>query len=1041
MFNIRDAMANITDAILQGLDGLLEWISTSLNQTADSYCKLESADSRHTLVGHDGSLVSIIKIQGATQLVGQQEFDKMHQGITNTLAPSLSRAGHGVQVFFEYDQSLVKKEISDIFSPAKATARRLHLDLADLFSEREEHMSKYCASERCFIVIWTRGSVLTGDQLKQSNKDKTEKLAEYKKNIHIKTKELLVEANHGQKLSQAQLDEVDKIKNLPLHKHAQNVFAAIPELREAHNSFVSRVLTDLNGLNLYSILLDIHAAVYEIRKSVDPNVTNYDWRPFLPGDSIPLRSMQDKKGHDISNIMWPSLSRQIIPRDAEILDLRTCRIGDRIYSTMFIDLFPKDIKPFIDLFSRTLSCGIPWRISFLIESDGIRTLGMKPLLASILSFASSENPLINDAVELLNKLNNSSDEAIVRLKVALSTWCDAEDKKLLRARSAELLKAVQGWGQCEVGEIAGDSFAAALSSALAISPDSVATPSVAPLSDVVKMLPFTRPASPWGTGAALFRSPDGKPWAYQPGSTQQTTWIDLIYARPGSGKSVLSNTINLALCLQGGIKRLPRISIIDIGPSSSGLISLIKEALPADKKHLAAYHRLRLTPDYSINPFDTQLGCRYPTPQERSFLVNFITLLATPVGEAKPYDGITDMAGMIVDELYKNSADDQNPNIYNANILKEVDQELVKLKMNIDQQTSWWEVTDALFKAGKKHLASIAQRYASPIMADAVSICRSQIIEDLYGKIIAPTGEPIIAAFSRMISSAVREYPILSKVTAFDLGEARIVSLDLDEVAKSGGEAADRQTAIMYMLARYVLAKNYYLTEDNLEDFPETYREHHRERILELREDPKRLVMDEFHRTSKAHAVREQVLVDMREGRKWKVQVALLSQSLDDFDEVMVEFATSIFIMDAGPKQAVDKSVETFGLSETARFALSTRVHGPRAEGATFLAQFATKMGLNTQLCTATLGPIELWAFNTTAEDARIRNALYKRIGAAETRKLLAMLYPNGSIAKVVEERLAQMRENNDKLTSEEDSINVIDQLIEEILEVYQSQH
>ena len=75
--------------------------------------------------------------------------------------------------------------------------------------------------------------------------------------------------------------------------------------------------------------------------------------------------------------------------------------------------------------------------------------------------------------------------------------------------------------------------------------------------------------------------------------------------------------------------------------------------MPADKRHLVAYHRLRMTPEYSINPFDTQLGSRFPTPQERSFLVNFLTLLATPVGAEKPYDGISDMAGLIVDEVYK----------------------------------------------------------------------------------------------------------------------------------------------------------------------------------------------------------------------------------------------------------------------------------------------------------------------------------------------------------------------------------------------------
>ncbi len=75
--------------------------------------------------------------------------------------------------------------------------------------------------------------------------------------------------------------------------------------------------------------------------------------------------------------------------------------------------------------------------------------------------------------------------------------------------------------------------------------------------------------------------------------------------------------------------------------------------------------------------------------------------------------------------------------------------------------------------------------------------------------------------------------------------------------------------------------------------------------------------------------------------------------------------------------------------------ALKTRVHGPREGGATFLAQFATKSGINTQLLTNTLGPIELWAFSTTAEDARLRNLLYQKIGPTEARRVLANLFPS----------------------------------------------
>ncbi|MFN7095988.1 MAG: type IV secretion protein IcmB, partial [Gammaproteobacteria bacterium] len=527
-----------------------------------------------------------------------------------------------------------------------------------------------------------------------------------------------------------------------------------------------------------------------------------------------------------------------------------------------------------------------------------------------------------------------------------------------------------------------------------------------------------------------------KPWPFHPGSTMQTTWIDIIYARPGSGKSVLSNTLNLGLCLLGGIKRLPRIAIVDIGPSSSGLISLLKEALPPQKRHLVAYHRLRMTPEYSINPCDTQLGARFPTPQERSFLVNFITLLATPIGADRAYDAIPDLVGMVVNEMYQALADEGKAYTYTAGLEPIVDTILEEISFIRDQHTTWWEVTDALFLAGFTYEAMLAQRYAMPLISDAASICRTKAVEDLYGDITAPTGEKLIDAFSRMISGAVREYPILSRVTNFDLGDARVVSLDLDEVAKTGGEAADRQTAVMYMLARYILARNYYLTEENVGDMPEKYQAYHRERVTELREDPKRIVFDEFHRTSKAKAVRDQVVVDMREGRKWKVQVALISQSLDDFDDVMVEFATSVYIMDAGPQQAVKKTAAVFGLSETAQTALSTRVHGPREGGATFLAQFATKTGVNTQLLTSTIGPVELWAFSTTAEDAKLRNILYQRLGPTDARRLLARLFPSGSATKLIEERLNTAKQT-EGFIGEVDTLSIVDQLAQDILVAY----
>ena len=417
-------------------------------------------------------------------------------------------------------------------------------------------------------------------------------------------------------------------------------------------------------------------------------------------------------------------------------------------------------------------------------------------------------------------------------------------------------------------------------------------------------------------------------------------------------------------------------------------------------------------------------------------MVNFLTLLTTPRVAAKPYDGMPDLAGMVVDELYKSMADEFNPTPYAPGLEEFIDSILEEIGFVRDSKSTWWEVTDALYSAGFSHEALLAQRYAMPLLADAASICRTSSIEDLYEKVTAPTGESLINSFSRMISGSVREYSILSRVTSFDIGDARVVSLDLDEVAKSGGDAADRQTSVMYMLARYVLARHYYLTEESMTEIPDQYKDYHKQRILEIREDPKRIVYDEFHRTSKSQAVRDQVIIDMREGRKWKVQISLLSQSVDDFDSVMVDFGTAIYIMDAGPSQTVEKTCQIFGLSNTAKVALRTRVHGPRQGGATFLVQYATKNGVHVQLLTLTLGPIELSAFSTTAEDAAVRNQLYRHLGPAEARRVLANLFPNGTVGKEVEERLAAIKAQ-EGLIEEDAKESVIEQLINDILAAY----
>ena len=1005
---------SVFGSLLDGMDNVFLWLSSTVKQSIADYCDIETAEDEFNLVAKDGSLMSVVRINGSKSLIGARNFfNNIVDPMDGALTQPFSGKAHMIQFYFVQDPERTESEIRRYLEPAAQTLDRLNLDMSDMLEERVKNLSNWTNYESCFMVLWTRPIGLSKADLKYDKHKKVEAL---------------------------------KSVTAPLNR-AQNPLAAMSVLHDRHGSFVSGVIADLSKCGLATVLLKSHDACREIRSSIDADWTAPDWLPLLPGDKVTPQLRKGFMEAEEWDIVWPKLPPQLAPRDAIILNDSMVQIGQKIYAPIYIDLFPRDPTPFRDLFGKLMNRNLPWRASFLIEGDGLSALGFKKMAASILGFASGDNKLINQSIDRLMELKTMA-ETVVKIRASFCTWGSASDKEEVGRRASDLARAVEGWGSCDVCEVTGDPISGIASSALGYTYSNIGTAAAAPLKDVLSMMPLGRPSSPWESGAVTFRSPDGKLLPYQPGSQLQTTWISLIFAKPGSGKSVLLNMTNLALCLSPGIKRLPRIAIVDIGPSSSGLISLIQEALPNGKKHLAAYHRLKMTRDYAINPFDTQLGCRFPTALERAFLINFLALLVTDVSRESPFTGMPGLVTAVIDEMYRKASDKEMPHPFSKGVETKVDEAVDAVGLHIDKKTTWWEVVDVLFLNGYFHEASIAQRHAVPVVADAALCAQDEKIKNTYGKVHIDTGEDLVTSFNRMIADSLQYYPILSRPTAFDIGDARIVSLDLDEVAKTGGPVADRQTSVMYMLARYLLAKDFYITENSLNEMPypahleipgsipcKEYKDHHRVRIEEIREDLKRICYDEFHRTSKAQTVRDQILVDMREGRKWGVDVTLASQALEDFDPIMMEFATGIFVMDGGNAQTVDKIAKVFAFQDPAeQAALQHSVHGPKKGGGTFLAKFSTKSGWYTMLLTSTLGPIELWAFSTTAEDVAIRNKLYQKIGPKIARKVLAQRYPGGSAASDVEERKEKLRSNGTNIDS--DGSNIIEIVVNELLEI-----
>ena len=370
------------------------------------------------------------------------------------------------------------------------------------------------------------------------------------------------------------------------------------------------------------------------------------------------------------------------------------------------------------------------------------------------------------------------------------------------------------------------------------------------------------------------------------------------------------------------------------------------------------------------------------------------------------------MIGPVIDAAFAMRSDERagnEPNAYTPDRDAAVDSALAAAGCRLPADPAWWDVVDALFDAGATPAAAAAQRFAVPLLSDLASAVRQPSVQALVARATwGASGETVTEAFIRILTGAADAWPIFFHPTAFDTAGARVAAIDLREVAPTGSAEADRQTAAVYMLARHALTRHWWIDEEAAEAIPERYRDWHRHRLRDIREAPKRLAYDEFHRASRARAVVDQVERDIRETRKLRVTVSLASQRLEDFSPALVELANRIWVLGAGGKRAeITALASLFDLSETLQAAVRNDLTGPAAGGAPALLIATGDGGRIEQVVVNSPGPAELWALTTSPRDVALRARLYQAVAPAEARSLLARAFPAGTAASRIEAELA----------------------------------
>ena len=421
-------------------DPITNVLLRTLRQPIESYIRLETADDETTFVSKDGSLVTLIALNGATQIVGPSEYNNIVESATLKLGSRFDRPGQALQIYFERNPDKTDEMMRKLIRPTRLTAKIIGLDLDDLLDEREKNLARFVSAERAFFVLWTRPAVLTKANIAEETKER-------KKNKWVAARE------------------------------SQFPFAAMEALRTRHSSFKSGVISALEELQLRVSPVEVHEAIRAIRESIYPGRDHSQFMACLPGDPIPPRAPTTKM--DYSDVLWPSLASQIAIGSAEILKPTIVRVDNLIWAAIDMTLAPMEPAPFPALFSRIQEAKIPFRISYLIESGGIQGSQFRKNVASILAFTSSTNQQIRKSLEVLAAY--ARNKPVVKLRISLATWAPDDNVGLLQQRISMLIQAVESWGYCQVSQDSGDALSGLMSSALAIHCASTAPAAVAPL--------------------------------------------------------------------------------------------------------------------------------------------------------------------------------------------------------------------------------------------------------------------------------------------------------------------------------------------------------------------------------------------------------------------------------------------------------------------------------------------------------------------------------------------------------------------------------
>lgn len=997
------------DRIVDNIDAILSYGHSAIWRTNPrEFIELATTDDDMTFVTRDGSLVSLLKVKGLTSNLYDDELRAVIEEISEITGRDLIKSGsHHLSISFEFDPDAAYTYCKQTLRATALTGTRYGMgEFMDLIvEEKARKLADYCQVENTYIALYTTPAAIHKSDMSAQIKERTDAMHTW-----------------------------PEVAEAMLHD------TAYPQLRVEHKtmvkSFVAQLskLSSLKDVGLMLNIVSVRSYLKEVRRIAHPG-TPRTWEPRIAEDfmkevQVPVKfSRRDRKNADF--MMAPSIGQQIFSESPTTVGLKYAVMGNRIHYATAISRGPTDPQTFDHLLQQAAELRLPFRICFSLKGRGAGVDYLNTMLALTFPWMSSANAQVKESYKGLQKYENKMNGVVPAMFITACTWAPVKasyskkngtvyDMEEISNRATKLNRVLQSWGGCQTTDAFAAPIEAVLSSQAGVYDKPMGSIMAPTMPDAIGLSPLFRPTTSWTQqdGNVLLRTDGGRLMHYQQTSGRQSAWVTLLVGPMGFAKSTTLNTLNLYYILTPSQEpELPFLRSLDVGPSSRSIVDLVLASVGPDKQNIAKYIRIQNTNDYQFNPFDTPFGCEFPLPNQLNYLANLIdtichSMQANPAVKAQ----LPGIVSTIIKETYQAFASTENGGSrqrgYYPKANQLIDQKIEEHDIEIDERSSWHEVRNALYAVGETRAALIAHRKAMPILSDLMGISSSEAVRSDYPDEVG--GVPVLTLFARAIREAVDMFPMLQGETKFEIGESRIISLDMEDlIPREQTERALWQASIAFFIGYDILTRDFFFHEDYLKYIPAQYLAYHTRRAKNLKTARKRFSMDERQRFARIPAAQSQVDSLIAEGRKNIVDIMVASQLFEHHTEQSIRLSTSVIILGAGnmDNEEADLVSARFGLSKSQMGAIR-RIRPPSPKGAEAFMVFRTRDGTQAHHCYMTEGPIYLWLITTEGVDRAFRSMMYERHPVKEALTRLATKYPGGSIKKELENKLADINDD-----------------------------